>query len=412
MKNCILLLFMVGWSVMADIPGFDGYFTLSSGPYKVEITGKNRFCIRKIVYDGSELGNDHGFYGTILATAPAKFIGSGHKEGGEEKVVAFSVKVDGKPVKYESGGEISGNLIEYSKISMLDNLKVFVSVVIDRNGIRLDKHFEAVASQDIYSFYIFQFCFTEKSTEWMIGRPDGTTAAGVFNSDDGWHLRSERNLLWFSQYVPSSRKGILGYFISYFPGQGSYMLWDKKVYHKFYFSAKLPKSVEKGMQSRHYSLFLKGFGAEPAEWKNKSKAIAAELVKAYPLPKPPETTRHNFDNLPGKVFELKGNGGFVCSKFPVYLKPDKDYRISFRIKKAPEVSKSPSDNYLIVGQYDKTRKFQVFGSFAARVPHDGGWHELKQSFRSPAVITDCSVYLYNKKTKASIWLDDLVISEQ
>lgn len=411
MKFYILFILMLGSVIKAEMPGFDGFFTLSTGAYKIEITGKHKFCIRKIIYKGYELGSDHGFYGTILATAPAKFIGAGHLEGGEEKVIAFNIKVDGNPVEYSSGVEISGGRIEYSKISVLDNLKVYVNAVIDRQGIRLNKHFEALNSQKIYSFYIFQFCFTEKSTQWLVGRPDGTTATGVFNSDDGWHLRRERDLLWFSQYVPSVGKGMVGYFISYFPEQGRYMFWDKNVYHKFYFSANLPKLVKKGMKSRNYSILLKGFDAKSKAWKKKAEAVAAELVKKYPLPEQPKTSRYDFEDLQNNVFELKGNGGFTCKKFPVYLKPEKKYQISFRIKKAPEVSKRPSDNYLIVGQYSKSRKFHIIASFASRVPCDGQWHEIKQEFNSPAKINSCSIYVYNKNTKASIWLDDLIVSE-
>ena len=140
--------------------------------------------------------------------------------------------------------------------------------------------------------------------------------------------------------------------------------------------------------------------------------VAVELQKIYPLPEPPKTIKYDFEDLQNKVFELKGDGGFTCKKFPVYLKPDKEYGISFRIKKATQASKRPSDNYLIVGQYDKARKFHIIASFAARVPCDGQWHEIKQKFHSPATINGCSIYVYNKNTKASIWLDDLIVAEQ
>ncbi len=403
------LLLITGITAAAEVPGFKGRFTLKVEPYKVEVTGEHKFCIQKIYYQGYVIGDDTGYYGTILANGKAKFIGAGHNEGGVEKVQSFVLTVDGKPAEYKLGAILTGKRIEYQKVSIQDNLKVYVKVAITKDGIRLDKHFEALDEQKIYSFYIFQYCFTGKTREWLIGRPDGAFADGVFKSDKGWHLRREREILWFSQFDPAVEKGIIGYFISYFPKQGRYMFWDLQRYHKFYFWANLPKVVPKGMKSPHYAMFLKGFDAKPADWKKDVKTLTAELVKQYPPPKPPENTVYNFDQLPGKCLELKGNGKFVCKKLPANLKPEKQYKVSFKIKKSPQVSKGASDNYILVGQHDKNRKFQSFGAFATRTPCDGQWHQESGVFKTPAQITVGNIYIYNKRTNASIWIDELKI---
>jgi hypothetical protein len=410
MKN-IFLIFMLALCVSstAEIPGFDGHITLKVAPYAIEITGKHKFCIQRILYKGYAIGKDSGYYGTILANGKAKFIGAGHNEGGEEKVQSFKVLVDGKPVEFKKDAVLSGSKIEYHKVSIQDNLKVYVNLSLTKDGIRIDKNFEALDKQNIYSFYIFQYCWSNKTEAWLIGRPNGTFGEGVFKSNKGWHLLRERELLWYSLFDPQAAKGILGYFISYHPRQGRYMLWDKTVYHKFYYWANLPKIVPKGMKSRKYSMLLKGFEAQPANWKKDVKALAVKLEKQYPLPKTPENTVYNFDDQPGKILEVKGNGKFVCKKLPANLKAKKKYKITFKIKKSPRVSKISSDNYLIVGQHDKKRKFQIFGSFGSRIPRDNKWHEIAKTFETPAVITVGNIYIYNKRTQASIWVDNLKI---
>lgn len=393
----------------AELAGFDGRFTLKVPPYAIEITGKYKFCIQKILYKNYVIGNDKGFYGTILANAKNKFIGSGHKEGGTERVQSFKIQLDGKQIDFKAGIVLDGSKIEYQKVSIQDNLKVYVNLTLTKDGIRIDKRFEALDKQNIYSFYIFQFCWSSKTKEWLIGRPDGTFAEGSFKSDKSWHLRREREILWYSLFAPEAQKGILGYFISYYPQQGHYMLWDKPVYHKFYYSAALPKVVSSGMKSRKYSMFIKGFEAKSVNWEKTAKTLAATLEKQYPLPKPPTETVYNFDKNINKCLELKGNGKFMCKKLPLHLIKNQNYNVSFKIKKSDKVSKISSDNYLLIGQYDKNRKFQILASFGSRVLRDNKWHQVSGKFKTPKSISNANIYIYNKRTHASLWVDDLKI---
>ncbi len=424
MKYFVLtLIFMFAVTVSAEVPAFDGEFTLKSGPYEVGITGKYKYCISFIKYGGFLIGNRKGFYGTILATASAKFIGAGHREGGVEKVESVDVLVDGKTVKLKAGAVLSGKKIEFRKVSIEDQLRVFVTMILDGKTIRIDKHFEALGPQKIYSFYIFQYCWSEKTAEWIAGRPDGSTVSGKFKSDKGWHLRRERELNWYSVYAPGAETGIVGYFAEYFPGQGSYMLWDKGVYHKFYFSARLPKLAPKGYKSKNYTMILKGFNVKPDGWKKDAERLAAGLRKEFPPPPPPSNFKWDFEKGgPGTVenepfkgnrcLEIKGNGRFVCKKFPLPLERNQKYDISFAVRKGRDTSEKPSSNYVLAGQYDKQRKFHSFATFAENVPRDGQWHQVKGSFKAPETIHDCNLYIYNKRSKDSIWLDDIIISKQ
>lgn len=140
-----------------------------------------------------------------------------------------------------------------------------------------------------------------------------------------------------------------------------------------------------------------------------SKNIGCSFRKKYPLPKPPSEIVYNFNKNANKCLELKGNGKFVCKKLPLNLIKNKKYNISFKIKKSDKVSKVPSDNYLLIGQYDKNRKFQMLASFGSRVARDNKWHQVNGKFKTPESITNANIYIYNKRTHASLWVDDLKI---
>ena len=415
---------LCGSLMAAEVPAIDGCFTLKSGKYAVDISGKLHYCIYKINYDGVDIGNNNGFYGTILCPASGKFIGAGHNEGGNEKVLSIKLVVDG--VEKTPGLDMvySGDNIVFEDVSMLDNLKVFKTITITPSGIRIDKNFEVMEEQKIYSLYIFQYCFSENTREWMIGRPDGTGADGIFKSDDGWHLRSEKELLWFALYHSDSQKGILGYFISYFPKQGQYMLWDKKVYHKFYFWAALPPVIPKGEKSRKYSMFLRGINAGPEVWKADAQRIAGELKVQYPLPPPPcapDSITMNFEGSDGncttapfkggKCLELKGSGAFLSKKIPLALEKNQYYAIALSIKKGVNTSSESNRNYLIVGQYDKARKFHVFATLGNQVQRDGQWHEITGKFETPELVEDCNLYIYNSNTSDSLYVDEIEIKK-
>lgn len=420
--SIFVLCLLSGFLLASEPPQTDGEFSLKSGSYTIEISGKHKFCIYRIKYKDFVVGANTGFYGSILATDKGKFIGAGHTEGGEEKVESLEILADGKAPDIAKGAIISADKIEFRKVSMQDKLRVYTEMTINADGIRIDKHFEALDTQNIYSFYIFQYCWTPETREWMAGRPGGNTLNGEFKSDDSWHLRNERELLWYSLYAPDAKTGILGHFAGYFRGQGSYMLWDKKIYHKFYFSAALPKIVEKDYKSPQYSMLLKGFNAEPDNWKAEAGKLADDLVKEFPPPSLSCPLKWNFENdvndtssqdpFEGKkCLELKGNSAFACKKIPLLLEKNQNYKISFAIRKGLDSNPKPSSNYVLIGQYDVDKKFQIYGSYADTVPRDGKWHEVEGKFQSPDTLLDCNIFIYNKNSNDSIWIDNINIEK-
>ena len=94
--------------------------TLQCGDYQLKISAKYKYTVRKITYKGAILGSQSGFYGTVMATASGKYIGAGHDQGGEEKVLNIELFADGKKT-IPKLGMITAKKFLLRKVSMLDN---------------------------------------------------------------------------------------------------------------------------------------------------------------------------------------------------------------------------------------------------------------------------------------------------
>ncbi len=402
----ILALFIVIFTVSA-VFARPGDMVLEAGPYKVVFEEKNAWCSAQYFYDGVEMGNRNGYYGTIFASAQNKFVGSGHNEGGNEKVLSAKLVIDGVETPV-AAKEFKGKKIEFTKVSMLNNLKVTAKMTILPENIIIDKSFEAVEEQKFYSIYIFQFCWDIANDKWMINRPNGTFDNGEFKSNEGWFLRGkESEIRYCALYNSKANKGLVGFFSKYFPQQGYYYLWDRKVYHKFYFTASNPKLLKKGYKSPDYQFVIKGFTAENAKWQDTVKSIGNELDKKYPLPEAPK--KIELFKTPKK---LVGNGKFLFNKNLISLAKNKKYTITLDIKKSGEISDKTHHNYVLIGQHNPQRKFFVFRTLAAQVKNDGQWHTVKGEFTTPAQIYETSIIFYNCFSKGEVEYKNVVIEQK
>lgn len=404
MKQIFILLTVVFSAVLSALPGD---MVLESGPYKVHFAQKHFYASSQYFFKGVEIGNRGGFYGTIFASSPNKFVGSGHSEGGKEKIISLRLVCDGKEENVEPKS-FNGKKLEFTKISMLNNLRVTAKITITPENIIIDKSFEAVAPQQYYSMYVFQFCWSTALDKWMICRPNGTFGDGVFKSNRGWFLRGkEPEIRYWALYNSKAQKGILGFFSKYFPQQGSYLLWDHTAYHKFYFWAKNPKNLAKGYKSPAYQLVLKGIDAAPDKWLNAVKTQGEILEKRYPMPEPPRKIE-----LFKQGIKLSGNGKFLYRKEQIPLSNAKKYTVSLEIKKSGEVSPKAWHNYVLVGHHDLNRKFRSFATLAARIKADGKWHTQKVTFTTPEKVFESSIIFYNCNSKGDVEIKNVVIERE
>jgi hypothetical protein len=93
----VLLLRVGAAAGQALKPGPPAIVTIETRDLTVEFAGDRAWTIHRILHKGAVVADKKGFYGTVYAAQPGKWIGTGHNEGGIEKVQQVSLMVDGLP---------------------------------------------------------------------------------------------------------------------------------------------------------------------------------------------------------------------------------------------------------------------------------------------------------------------------
>jgi Concanavalin A-like lectin/glucanases superfamily/Glycoside hydrolase 123, N-terminal domain len=272
----IVILCLLSLTAMAAETGT----VIKSGDYEMLLSDKYVWTTRRISFGGVELGTPRGFYNTVIATKPGKFVGGGHKEGGVETFVSAELTVDGKAHPLKAGETVTGKKVVFRKITMLDKLKLHTEIVITPDGIEENKHFEAMEDQPLHLAFVYLYCWNENTTEWIAQTASGKELSGRFDGSgkgkNPWHLG--KDVKWAAIYSAETKAGMVTYFPKVIPGVGRRSsFWEVKgAYNKYYLMADVPSVAKKGYKSPEYRLILKGIKAEPA----KLKAAVEEAVVA------------------------------------------------------------------------------------------------------------------------------------
>lgn len=255
-------------------------YTLVSGDYRLGISPRYCETVRSISYQGCELGRETGYYGTVMAVAPGKFIGAGHTEGGKEKVLSRTLNCDGKTIEPVPGQTYQGNLIVLEKISLFDQAVFLTRIQLSPEGIAEQKYFITRAEQKFYSLYVNLFCWDKATTDYYALKADGEQVSGKFDGKKAWHLSSE--VRWSAIYDANAGKGMLMYYPEIIKGAiRKACFWEvPKAYNKFYMMAAIPPAVPAGYRSQVYSVVLRGFDNPD----NLPAAVSAAAAMKIPVP--------------------------------------------------------------------------------------------------------------------------------
>ncbi|OQA88435.1 MAG: hypothetical protein BWY31_00298 [Lentisphaerae bacterium ADurb.Bin242] len=252
--------------------------TLESGPYRVKILEGQFFAAGQIFFNDVMICNNNGYNGSVFAPAGGKFIGAGHQEGGVEKLIAAELTADGRKINPLSGA-IRGEKLLFEKFSQLDRLKIVYRIELTPGQVNFSAQWEASADQPVSTFYVHQYCWSEKTTGWTARMRDGSRTAGEFKSDEGWHLNGPYWTSWFSMYDPETQTGFVVALDDTTSSSGNCRFWDRKIYHKLYYQPVLKPVIRAGEKSPFYRLMLRGFKAPPDAWQNEAAEIASALQK-------------------------------------------------------------------------------------------------------------------------------------
>ena len=392
--------------------------TLVSGDYKIvfDIGEKAKCSIVQIFYKDVELGTRTGWYGTVFCPASGKYIGAGHSEGGSEVVKETSMTVDGKPGVIQAGTVI-GQEIVLHKVTNLANLQLEVTWRLTPEGLDISKQVEAKADQAFHSMYIFQKCWSNKSTDYILFKMNGTSREGKFpppepkptQSNITWPIREAAGCYCISQYLADSKAAHLTFLADFSDAPGQNKVWNVKGYHKQYFELLLPKLIPAGFKSPLYKMIIRGFNAEnQEEWKAKATALKDELLVKYPL------FKNHLEPLSGTTITMPPSPGKQqIRKVTLNVQPDANYSISFQISKTQGVSKAIQHHYAFVGYYDAAnKKYPQLAQLAKNVPLDGEFHKEQAVFHAPASGETVFLYLYNSHSDGTVVVKDIVLDKQ
>lgn len=161
--------------------------------------------------------------------------------------------------------------------------------------------------------------------------------------------------------------------------------------------------------------------AEEEKAKKEAEAKAAKAAEAAKAAQKTYTVvfQDNFDRpeCKGIPYEgsgalvIQGNGKYKQHTFPLKLKKNQRYRISFAILKEFDCSKVGHETMAAVCNYDKERKLKRYMMTAGSIKPDNKYHLAMGEFVTDESLNDCSLYFYNRNTTARIYIDNLKIEE-
>lgn len=251
-------------------------FKLHSGDLVVAIDPRSGFTIENIFWKGKQIGKANGHYGMVVCFPKGEWVGTGHREGGVEKVLSVSLSVDGKPTPIVSGSEISGKEITLVKRSLYrDHIQALVTLTIKGDQIIEKVSVDFLGDVAIEYWYPFMYVWPETTTHWAALNLKGERISGEFESNKGWQL--QQDVRWTALYDPKLGIGALTRFPEGFPaGQGRrHAYWDLQAYHKQYFMAIANKTVPSGTHF-DFEVEVTFFGADSVSaWEKELERLTA-----------------------------------------------------------------------------------------------------------------------------------------
>ncbi len=280
----LIIIFSVKTQLHAkkDLSVDKGVFTLKCAPYQVTISKECKYTITSIKYKEYFIVPKTGYNGSVVLFkepgSKLKICGVGHVNGGEEQILSFSLKADGKVIQPEEGQILTAKSFELAKVSMLANIRLSSRITISEKGIYDSRGIRSEAEQKLLFFYLYMYCLSPDTQEWTALLTNGTTMGGVFEGKNAFKLN--RDVQWLAQFDPISGTGVLLYFTTPVKGKNKKnTFWDKKHYHKYYFILNTPPVLPKGYSIEEKTLIFKCFDADKKNWRQKINNLINDLKK-------------------------------------------------------------------------------------------------------------------------------------
>jgi hypothetical protein len=257
-------------------PGPPAIVTIQTRDLQVEFAGDRAWTIFRILHAGEVIADKNGFYGTVFAEEGGKWIGTGHNEGGVEKVLQTTLTVDGRPCELTDKASYKGQRAVIEKRSIIGPLNLQATYIVTDDAV-LERHrYEVTADVKIGTLYAFMHAWLPRTIEWIAQMPDGTLKEGKFDNSGDFKLKDDPK--WTALYDPGSKRVALAWYPQPLAGQGIKTgYWDKTVYHKLYNQLYSHAEVKKGLKFET-AVIVRSVASDASTWKDAAKALATNTA--------------------------------------------------------------------------------------------------------------------------------------
>jgi hypothetical protein len=279
-RFCLLLPAILGLTAAATFaagpkPGPVAYVTLETRDFRVELAGDRAWTISTIIHRGATITGRTGFYGTVFAEQGGRWIGTGHNEGGVEKVEEAVLTVDGQKCELTDGAVYRGARMELRKRSFLGPIRLEAVYTVTDDTIVERHRYEFTKEVKVGTMYAFMHPFLPSTKAWMAETGDGQRIGGGFTENGGHQLG--KDVRWTAIHDPSAKRATLVWTPEVIEGvQKKTFYWDKAVYHKLYHAIYDMSTVPAGTK-RETTVVLRCIEAGAEDWQSAVEKQLGEL---------------------------------------------------------------------------------------------------------------------------------------
>lgn len=259
-----------------QVPGWPESVELAVGDLGLRLESRSFWTLYRIDYKGDRLGVDQwgSHYGNVFSFREYGFVGSGHRENENERILSLALEVDGKPVE-RPAPSIRASAVKLVKRSMVRGLEVTDTLEIADNRITETVHVTCRSPERLgYAF----FCMYPWATSFTLYRALDEGTGGSFTDSGEFLLNSPARAV--ALFNPKFNKGVLSIVEKEWrtgPRREQYRDTPGR-YRKHYSQLLAGKRFEQGQQCE-FKMTVIPYECTPENWVAAAEKLAGKREK-------------------------------------------------------------------------------------------------------------------------------------
>ena len=258
-----------------QIEGWPTGITAGMDDLEVRFESRSFWTLYRIDYKGTRLCLDRfgSHYGSVANFPGVGFIGSGHTENENERVLELKLFVDGKAVR-KPEPTTRCREIRLVKTSRIRDLVLNTEIRVRDNRIIEEVRLKADRPTPVNLIYHFMHPWTPTATEYCAELLDGTLVEGVFNGDRSQKI--DKATRWSAVYDGPSGKGAVTCVINA-PRDDDWRTryWDVPDRYRKHYLVTFQNETVPADREFHYQVVTMPFEASQEQWKVEAARLAA-----------------------------------------------------------------------------------------------------------------------------------------